>query len=875
MSRRSEDGFLSSIKNSFIPSSSSTSSSQPPRTASEPTASSSYLPNPSALLTSLAPTLLSPGTSTRLLHPQTISSHQASLTSSSSSSHSHSQHHPSSTETLLRKLDFLRAGLTLGRPNAQVATWGELSTQLYLRDRVDDLLRLEVPEAPFPFASSSSAATSNLLIAPAEVPGPTDSVPLLTGFRATIPASQANKTERRRRRAVLGERQLGIEAGRGGKGKSGLGLRERGERARGLLGGINEEEGEDGEGEGEMDEFGQLKGKEGLGIGRRSHPSSSARARRSAAVAAAAGPIPEQTRPELERDAREVEADLANLAVRRAVVNGEIREVEEKIRGLERVREEMRGVLVGVREEELELGDELEGIQHRLSQLHDPSSVPASSDPHSSSSAASLLPTQTSRRRKGPAFLPSEHDDLPTGVAFMTLQGHLSPLLSLDFSSPYSTLLTSSTDTSVRLWDLQTGQETGYLRGHRGVVKALQVEGNVAVTGGEDGRVMVWDCRRAEELFASGLGLGAGAGGMGPLETPSLNGGGIGAAEEDVFGSFAAAASAGGTGGAGLVNGFEDDGLMREPVSSSAAATSSSSSIRDGVQDKLEKEGKVRDGLEGPRMRTLDGHTKAVTSLYFDGGTLVTGSSDSTLRQWDLSTGQCVQTMDILWAISNPLPTSSVLYPASSYSPSTTDPFSTSFSSASPPTTPRKAASLRRQSSLFESPGSASQLGELSMKGNQEGGWEVYEDFVGGVMFWGYALASGTKDGCVRMWDTRTGQAHRTLVGHTAPVTCLQFDEYHLVTGSLDRSIRIWDLRTGAIADTLRYDHAVTALQFDSRKIVAAAGENGVKVYNRTTMQHTTLTTNGHTSPVERLRFMDKYLATGGRDAMVKIWALQ
>jgi len=37
----------------------------------------------------------------------------------------------------------------------------------------------------------------------------------------------------------------------------------------------------------------------------------------------------------------------------------------------------------------------------------------------------------------------------------------------------------------------------------------------------------------------------------------------------------------------------------------------------------------------------------------------------------------------------------------------------------------------------------------------------------------------------------RTGQAHRTLIGHTGPVTCVQFDEYHLVSGSLDKSIRV------------------------------------------------------------------------------------
>jgi division protein 1 len=79
-------------------------------------------------------------------------------------------------------------------------------------------------------------------------------------------------------------------------------------------------------------------------------------------------------------------------------------------------------------------------------------------------------------------------------------------------------------------------------------------------------------------------------------------------------------------------------------------------------------------------------------------------------------------------------------------------------------------------------------------------------------------------------------------------VTCLQFDEIHIVSGSLDKSIRVstqaraqgqrvltffvqvWDVRTGGTFETLKYDHGVTTLQFDTRKIVAATGENGIKV---------------------------------------------
>jgi division protein 1 len=154
-----------------------------------------------------------------------------------------------------------------------------------------------------------------------------------------------------------------------------------------------------------------------------------------------------------------------------------------------------------------------------------------------------------------------------------------------------------------------------------------------------------------------------------------------------------------------------------------------------------------------------------------------------------------------------------------------------------------------------------------------DGSWELYQDFIGAVQSWEYALVSGSGDGAVRMWDMRTGQAHRTLLGHTGPVTCLQFDEIHVVSGSLDKSVRvcgwpysvffffsikpsarqtpaflinslfflktklkqqrhhqIWDLRTGGIFETVKYDHGVTALQFDSRKVISAAGENGIKV---------------------------------------------
>ncbi|KAJ9148924.1 hypothetical protein NKR23_g4581 [Pleurostoma richardsiae] len=224
----------------------------------------------------------------------------------------------------------------------------------------------------------------------------------------------------------------------------------------------------------------------------------------------------------------------------------------------------------------------------------------------------------------------------------------------------------------------------------------------------------------------------------------------------------------------------------------------------------------------------LQAHMDEITALHFRGDVLVSGSADKTLRQWDLEKGRCVQTLDVMWAAA------------------------------------QASASL----------------------GTGEGSWRHASrpaaqeaDFVGALQVFDAALACGTADGMVRLWDLRSGQVHRSLVGHTGPVTCLQFDDVHLVTGSLDRSIRIWDLRTGSIYDAYAYDNPVTSMMFDSRRIVSAAGEDVVKVYDKLEARQwdcgagVAAAEEGRTPAiVERVRIRDGYLVEGRRDGIVGVW---
>lgn len=225
---------------------------------------------------------------------------------------------------------------------------------------------------------------------------------------------------------------------------------------------------------------------------------------------------------------------------------------------------------------------------------------------------------------------------------------------------------------------------------------------------------------------------------------------------------------------------------------------------------------------------TLQAHVDEITALHFKGDILVSGSADKTLRQWDLEKGRCVQTLDVMWA------------------------------------------AAQASATLSTGEGAWRQTSRAA---------DVSADFVGALQVFESALACGTADGMVRLWDLRSGQVHRSLVGHTGPVTCLQFDDVHLVTGSLDRSIRIWDLRTGSIYDAYAYDNPITSMMFDTRRIVCAAGEDVVKVYDKVEGRQWDCgagiaeAEEGKTPAiVERVRIKDGYMIEGRRDGIVGVW---
>lgn len=73
-------------------------------------------------------------------------------------------------------------------------------------------------------------------------------------------------------------------------------------------------------------------------------------------------------------------------------------------------------------------------------------------------------------------------------------------------------------------------------------------------------------------------------------------------------------------------------------------------------------------------------------------------------------------------------------------------------------------------------------------------------------------LASSSKDGTVRVWDTATRRLEYALGGHTASVNIVKWGgsggpKGVLYTASSDRTVRVWDAEKGRPLMTLK-DHA-------------------------------------------------------------------
>ncbi|MGI5143981.1 NB-ARC domain-containing protein [Streptomyces sp. CA-106110] len=139
-------------------------------------------------------------------------------------------------------------------------------------------------------------------------------------------------------------------------------------------------------------------------------------------------------------------------------------------------------------------------------------------------------------------------------------------------------------------------------------------------------------------------------------------------------------------------------------------------------------------------------------------------------------------------------------------------------------------------------------------------------------------LATTSKDGTVRMWDTATGRMTRTLTGHTGPVRAVAIspDGTWLAATGHDGTVQMWDTATGRMTRTLTGHTGpvnAVAISPDGAWLATAGDDETARLWDLVA-DRATRTLTGHTGPVNAVTISPDgtWLATAGRDETVRVW---
>lgn len=328
-------------------------------------------------------------------------------------------------------------------------------------------------------------------------------------------------------------------------------------------------------------------------------------------------------------------------------------------------------------------------------------------------------------------------------------------------------IITGSDDHSITVYNSQTGERRFKLEGHDGGVWALQYVGDSLVSGSTDRSVRVWDIKRGKctHVFTGHTSTVRCLEVLLPVQvgTDPVTGARIMAPKFPV-----------------IITGSRDSTLrvwkLPPPVPDEVTAEQLDM-IGPGNGDAF-------------YLRALKGHTSSVRALSGHGNTVVSGSYDTSVRVWNIDTGECQ------WVLNGHAQRvySAVLdYKRNRCISGSMDWFV-------------KVWSLDTGTLLYSLEGHTSLVGLLDLNRT--------------------TLVSAAADSTLRVWDPDTGRSLHKLEGHQGAITCFQHDEYKVVSGS-ENTLKLWNIRTGKLVqDLLDGLTRIWQVRFDERRCVAAVQRN-------------------------------------------------
>jgi WD40 repeat protein len=455
----------------------------------------------------------------------------------------------------------------------------------------------------------------------------------------------------------------------------------------------------------------------------------------------------------------------------------------------------------------------------------------------------------------------------------LKLRGHIGPIIDARFSNDGALVATAGADGTVRLWDVQTGAQTGELVGDASLVNSVQFspDDRVILTAGDDGTVRLFDVAARREISA-----------LKDVDAPvfsarfSPNGQLVVAAGSDPLARIWDIAS----------------GQVVTRLQGHAAAVVFASFSPDGQRvvtasdDGTARVWRVADGSPvGSPFGVPGGAPVKVAAFSPDGRLIFTGNADGLGQLWDAERGRPVG--DLI-AHAEPIRSADFSRDGEQLITAGEDGRANVWRVAD-----RALIQLPREvERLF-----AAQLspdGRMALTGGTDGIgliWQLrpsdtavalvgHRDAVNSAVYSpdGVQLLTASDDGTARVWDAE-GKEIAALQHPNAPLLNeAQFspDGKRIVTSSVDKTAVVWDVAGRApITALVGHDDTVLSAAFspDGALVATASADRTGRIWDAATgaLKHVL---DGHEDIVDGVVFVQdgNIVATSSRDGTVKLW---
>ena len=129
----------------------------------------------------------------------------------------------------------------------------------------------------------------------------------------------------------------------------------------------------------------------------------------------------------------------------------------------------------------------------------------------------------------------------------------------------------------------------------------------------------------------------------------------------------------------------------------------------------------------------------------------------------------------------------------------------------------------------------------------------------------------------IKIWDSKTKQFEKILLGHRDNISCLAILNDTIVSGSDDKTIKIWNLEKGECQKTLLgHTHRITCLAVANKNIISGSDDETIKIWNPET-GYCEKILEGHEDGISCLAVNkeNNCLFSGSKDETIKIWNLK